>query len=320
VVLAARSRIRISSGWCSHVSRPAPRHHHRLSGSGIRRKPPSGWASISCTRPIGVTCSTTRGATKRFAIRFYDEAGSAEAILEAARARPIDGVLAVGDRPTVTRRPGDRRSRAAGPFDRGGDDLQKQTADTRAFEAAGLPVPWFQSVPISIAPSDLEGPRGLSLRFEAPHAVREPGCECAPPITRSSWPRSTGCARSCSRPTSEGIAPRRTETALVEEFIAGQEFAVEGLMEHGVLRVLAIFDKPDPLDGPFFEETIYVTPSRAADSVQRDIVDASGTPRPRSGCTTGRCTPSAGSTVVVCVRAGSRGPADRRPVRARPAV
>ncbi len=48
----------------------------------------------------------------------------------------------------------------------------------------------------------------------------------------------------------------------MESFIEGREFALEGILTNGQLRVLALFDKPDPLDGPFFEETIYVTPSR----------------------------------------------------------
>ena len=59
--------------------------------------------------------------------------------------------------------------------------------------------------------------------------------------------------------------------ALAEEFIPGKEVAVEGLVSGGNLRVLAIFDKPDPLDGPFFEETIYVTPSRLPNGVQKEI-------------------------------------------------
>ena len=58
---------------------------------------------------------------------------------------------------------------------------------------------------------------------------------------------------------------------LVEEFVPGREVAVEGLVTRGSLRVLAMFDKPDPLDGPFFEETIYVTPSRLARTAQQDI-------------------------------------------------
>lgn len=49
---------------------------------------------------------------------------------------------------------------------------------------------------------------------------------------------------------------------LIQPFVAGTEVAVEGILTHGIFRLLAIFDKPDPLDGPFFEETIYVTPSR----------------------------------------------------------
>jgi biotin carboxylase len=49
---------------------------------------------------------------------------------------------------------------------------------------------------------------------------------------------------------------------LVEDYVDGIEVAVEGLVSGGRLKVLALFDKPDPLEGPYFEETIYVTPSR----------------------------------------------------------
>ena len=58
---------------------------------------------------------------------------------------------------------------------------------------------------------------------------------------------------------------------LVEDFIPGTEVAVEGLLEHGRLRLLAVFDKPDPLDGPYFEETYYITPSRLPPRVQEQI-------------------------------------------------
>ncbi|MBI1722757.1 MAG: ATP-grasp domain-containing protein [Gemmatimonadetes bacterium] len=59
---------------------------------------------------------------------------------------------------------------------------------------------------------------------------------------------------------------------LVESFVPGAEVALEGLLDDGRLRVLALFDKPDLLDGPFFEETIYVTPSRLPAAVQRAIM------------------------------------------------
>ena len=69
---------------------------------------------------------------------------------------------------------------------------------------------------------------------------------------------------------SEGYAEEET-FILVEDFIPGFEVALEGILTHGQLKVLTLFDKPDPLDGPFFEETIYVTPSRLSAKVQQDI-------------------------------------------------
>jgi biotin carboxylase len=60
---------------------------------------------------------------------------------------------------------------------------------------------------------------------------------------------------------------------LVEEFVEGPEVALEGLLTNGTLQPLALFDKPDPLNGPFFEETIYVTPSRLSGHVQQSIFD-----------------------------------------------
>lgn len=58
---------------------------------------------------------------------------------------------------------------------------------------------------------------------------------------------------------------------LVETYIPGVEVALEGMMDVGMLHVLALFDKPDPLEGPFFEETIYVTPSRLDEALQQQI-------------------------------------------------
>src|SRR5213083_1187910 len=61
---------------------------------------------------------------------------------------------------------------------------------------------------------------------------------------------------------------------LVEDFVPGPEVALEGLVIDGRLAVLGLFDKPDPLDGPFFEETIYVTPSRLPAETQTRIAEA----------------------------------------------
>jgi hypothetical protein len=62
------------------------------------------------------------------------------------------------------------------------------------------------------------------------------------------------------------------EAILVESFIPGVEVALEGLLTAGRLQPLALFDKPDPLDGPFFEETLYITPSRLKPEVQEAVV------------------------------------------------
>jgi biotin carboxylase len=74
-----------------------------------------------------------------------------------------------------------------------------------------------------------------------------------------------------------------TPPLLIEAYVDGAEVAVEGLVREGTLEVIALFDKPDPLTGPFFEETLYVTPSRldgasqrAAEQAVRDAVDALG--------------------------------------------
>jgi biotin carboxylase len=62
---------------------------------------------------------------------------------------------------------------------------------------------------------------------------------------------------------------------LAEQYIPGLEVALEGLLMGGTLHTLAIFDKPDPLEGPFFEETIYVTPSRLPAGIQARITSVS---------------------------------------------
>jgi biotin carboxylase len=69
------------------------------------------------------------------------------------------------------------------------------------------------------------------------------------------------------------LEPLTQQRLLVEEFIEGQEVAVEGMLTRGKLSLLAIFDKPEPLNGPYFEETYYITPSRWSDSAQQQIHD-----------------------------------------------
>ena len=67
------------------------------------------------------------------------------------------------------------------------------------------------------------------------------------------------------------VSPKLADQLLVEEYIPGEEVALEGILTKGDLKVLTIFDKPDPLVGPYFEETIYVTPSSHSQAMQKEI-------------------------------------------------
>ena len=69
------------------------------------------------------------------------------------------------------------------------------------------------------------------------------------------------------------VEPETARQILIEDYLPGQEVALEGILEAGRLHPLALFDKPDPLEGPFFEETIYVTPSRLPEALQAAIVN-----------------------------------------------
>jgi len=64
------------------------------------------------------------------------------------------------------------------------------------------------------------------------------------------------------------------DAALIEGYIDGWEFVLVGVMHHGALHAFTLVDKPDPLEGPLFEDTIYVTPSLAPEPMQWDILDA----------------------------------------------
>ena len=208
-------------------------------------------------------------------IRFYDESRSVAAILELARARPIDGVLAVGDRPTViAARVAEGLGLPGHPPAAAAIARNKQLTRERLRDA-GLPVPWFV-----IAPADTD-PAALARSASFPCVVKPLALSGSRGVIRADDPSSFLAAfdrlRALLRaPDVRAERNDAHDTVLVEGFIEGREFALEGLLHHGTLHVLALFDKPDPLDGPFFEETIYVTPSSAAADVQQAIVDAVG--------------------------------------------
>jgi biotin carboxylase len=116
----------------------------------------------------------------------------------------------------------------------------------------------------------------MASRVEYPCVVKPLSLSASRGVIRADDPTqfADACHRLMAilqRPDVAVSRRRSAQEILVERFIPGSEVALEGLLTNGQLRVLALFDKPDPLDGPFFEETIYVTPSRLPSAVQHQI-------------------------------------------------
>jgi len=205
-------------------------------------------------------------------IRFYDEDRSVASIVESARIRPIDGILVVGDRPTVIAA---RAAKALGlpghPPEAAAIARNKEMMRTRLRDA-GLPVPWFIRTSIDCEPSAM-GHQPLTY----PCVVKPVALSGSRGVMRADDPAAFAAAFERLRALlqSPDVRSERNDandTVLIESFIPGREYAVEAILHHGALHLLAIFDKPDPLDGPFFEETMYVTPSAASPDVQGAIV------------------------------------------------
>jgi len=139
------------------------------------------------------------------------------------------------------------------------------------FRAAGLLVPEFHRVPLS------EVPGRAAERARYPCVLKPLGLSASRGVIRADNPAEFVSAfrrieNLLADPDIARLHEDQDRFLQVETFIEGREFALEGLLTRGQLRVLAIFDKPDPLNGPFFEETIYITPSREDPSTQRAIV------------------------------------------------
>ncbi|MBV8818070.1 MAG: ATP-grasp domain-containing protein, partial [Acidobacteriaceae bacterium] len=143
------------------------------------------------------------------------------------------------------------------------------------FAAAGLHVPEFLRVPVDADPEAAAGEASY------PCVLKPLGLSGSRGVVRADSAEEFVAAfrRIAKLLASPDIAGQREEQnrfIQVERFIPGREFALEGIVDEGSFRVLALFDKPDPLDGPYFEETIYVTPSREDRSVQRAIEQTAG--------------------------------------------
>src|SRR5205085_2058496 len=138
-------------------------------------------------------------------------------------------------------------------------------------------VPRFQVVSRDAGAAELEA---ISARIKFPCVIKPLVLSGSRGVIRADNPAElrSALARLSALLRSPDVAQRRDpdmDRVLIEEFIPGPEVALEGLLTAGRLHLLALFDKPDPLDGPYFEETLYVTPSRhpavLQDAVAREV-------------------------------------------------
>lgn len=141
------------------------------------------------------------------------------------------------------------------------------------LRTAGLLSPWFASLP-----ADDPSPETFAAEAPYPCVLKPLGLSGGRGVIRADDPDAfvTAFARIGRILKAADEAQVEGRAVLVESFVPGPEVAVEALLVEGRLRPLCVFDKPDPLDGPYFEETLYVTPSRLPIPMQEEILNTVG--------------------------------------------
>ena len=206
------------------------------------------------------------------AVRFDQPEDAARRIVQQALLRPVDGLIALGDRPTTAAAYAARALGLAYNRPEVVENCRSKLRQREVLRATGLTVPGFFSFRL--------GKRldRILPRVEFPCVVKPLRLAASQGVIRANNADEFRAAveRIQSLLESPEIQVTREEELdrlLVEHYVPGGEVAVEGLLTRGRLRILAIFDKPDPLEGPYFEETIYVTPSRVPEEMQERIAD-----------------------------------------------
>jgi formate-dependent phosphoribosylglycinamide formyltransferase (GAR transformylase) len=208
-------------------------------------------------------------------VRLHDQEGSVRAVRDTLGTRPLAGVLAAGDRPAVLAAAVATALGLPGNPPEAAERSRNKLLARHALRAGQLPVPSFSLLP----PGD--DAAQAAAHTEYPAVVKPLALSGSRGVIRVDDRAS--CVRAIERVRRLLLAPDLTEERdpahgyiLIESFVPGREKAVEGILTDGQLQVLAMFDKPDPLDGPFFEETIYVTPSTEPPQVATAVTAAVG--------------------------------------------
>ena len=177
---------------------------------------------------------------------------------------PLAAIIGVDDETTLIAA---KASQALGLLCNTPDSVEA-TANKHRFRSrlanSGLPAPRFTLLPVS------DDPARAARESFYPAVLKPLALSASRGVIRADNPTEFTAAfrRIGAILENADITGEAGRHILVEEYIPGVEVALEGLLDNGCLTVLALFDKPDPLEGPYFEETIYVTPSRLAEEVQ----------------------------------------------------
>jgi biotin carboxylase len=207
--------------------------------------------------------------TGQLALDFQEPAAATDRIERWVRehpAMPVRGVLAVDDRGAEV---AVRASAALGlPHNDPASAVaaRDKWVMRQALEAGGVPVPRYEAVPADTDPATIAGDQ------QYPVVVKPTLLSGSRGVIRADDPAAFVTAFLRTRKVLERSGmPAAEYPILIEQYLPGVEVALEGLLTDGALTTLALFDKPDPLEGPFFEETIYVTPSGLPAEVQAAI-------------------------------------------------
>ncbi len=235
-------------------------------------------AFVEAAHKLGVelVCASERPSTfeelapdSLITLDFADPEASAETVAGFARRLPIDAVVPVDDQTAVVAAAISQRLGLKANALPAVSAARDKHAMRRCLSEAGVSVPRFRLARLS------GDPAATARQVEYPCVLKPLALSASRGVIRADHPgefvtafrRITAILESVEAP----MPDEARRALLVEEFVPGSEVALEGLLIGGTLHVLALFDKPDPLDGPFFEETIYVTPSRLPEAAQTRI-------------------------------------------------
>jgi biotin carboxylase len=208
------------------------------------------------------------------AARFANPEEAAAIVMQSLRGKPLDAILALGDAPAVAAAYAARGLGLVANHPAAVEACHNKFRMREVFRDAGLfhaPTSlWFRRIPLS------PEPESALLGVQFPCVLKPLSLSASQGVMRADnreefRAAARRLAHLLERPDLQMKTPSAPREALAEEYIPGAEVAVEGILTDGELKLLAIFDKPDPLEGPFFEESIYVTPSRLTVQQQNAI-------------------------------------------------